>query len=111
MTALRFQTGGRHQTSPASLRGKGTWRRMDMVVEQTKDYAIRKIKEQFESEKANRALKKRCIVMDGLLYYLSDPDDDATVRLYVPEQIQDAVIRQYHDENGHVGIDKTFEAT
>ena len=22
MTALRFQTGGRHQTSPASLRGK-----------------------------------------------------------------------------------------
>ena len=23
MTALRFQTGGRHQTSPASLRGRG----------------------------------------------------------------------------------------
>ena len=27
MTALRFQTGGRHQTSPASLRGqkRGRW--------------------------------------------------------------------------------------
>ena len=24
MTALRFQTGGRHQTSPASLRGRRT---------------------------------------------------------------------------------------
>ena len=24
MTALRFQTGGRHQTSPASLRGQNT---------------------------------------------------------------------------------------
>ena len=24
MTALRFQTGGRHQTSPASLRGRNT---------------------------------------------------------------------------------------
>ena len=25
MTALRFQTGGRHQTSPASLRGPRLW--------------------------------------------------------------------------------------
>ena len=25
MTALRFQTGGRHQTSPASLRGNSQW--------------------------------------------------------------------------------------
>ena len=25
MTALRFQTGGRHQTSPASLRGSNKW--------------------------------------------------------------------------------------
>ena len=31
MTALRFQTGGRHQTSPASLRGP--WEGQDAVEE------------------------------------------------------------------------------
>ena len=50
------------------------------------------------------------IVMDGLLYYLSDPHDDPTAWFYILEQIQDAVIRQYNDENGHEGIDKAFEA-
>ena len=48
--------------------------------------------------------------MDGLLHYLSDPGDDQRARLYIPEQIRDAVIRPYHDDNGHVGINKTFEA-
>ena len=49
-------------------------------------------------------------MIDGLLCYLSDPDEDPTARFYIPEQIQDAVIRQYNDGHGHVGIDKTFEA-
>ena len=47
-------------------------------------------------------------MIDGLLYYLSGPDDDPIARLYIPEQIQDAVIRQYHNENGHLCIDKTL---
>ena len=33
MTALRFQTGGRHQTSPASLRGEGKKKKRTVVVE------------------------------------------------------------------------------
>ena len=89
---------------------ESAWNGMDMVEKQTKDYAIRKMKEQSESGKAKGALKKRYIVMDGLLYYSSDPDDDPTARLCIIGQIQDAVIRQYHDVNGHLGIDKSFEA-
>ena len=30
--------------------------------------------------------------------------------LYIPKQLQDAVIKQYHADNGHMGIDKTFES-
>ena len=55
-------------------------------------------------------MKNRHLILGGLLYYLSDPDDDPTPRLYIPKQLQDAVIRQYHDNNGHMGIDKTFES-
>ena len=35
MTALRFQTGGRHQTSPASLRGEY---QKDYPKNNTRDY-------------------------------------------------------------------------
>ena len=40
MTALRFQGGGRHQTSPASLRRHGTQER----GEKTTNFKHRKIK-------------------------------------------------------------------
>ena len=45
MTALRFQTGGRHQTSPASLRGKheGKCRLDDTVGAQRLEYNIHTI--------------------------------------------------------------------
>ena len=35
MTALRFQTGGRHQTSPASLRRQQTQEKLEEVLEKT----------------------------------------------------------------------------
>ena len=87
-----------------------TWEGMDMVEEQDKDGVVKGIKEQLESGKAVGALKNRHLILGGLLYYLSDPDDDPTPRLYIPKQLQDAVIKQYHDDNGHMGIDKTFES-
>ena len=83
-----------------------TWEGMDMVKEQDKDGVVK----QLESGKAVGALKKRHLILGELLYYLSDPDDDPTPRLYIPKQLQDAVIKQYHDDNGHMGIDKTFES-
>ena len=67
-------------------------------------------KRTIRARKSKRGVEQRYIVMDGLLYYLSDPHDDPTAWFYILEQIQDAVIRQYNDENGHEGIDKAFEA-
>ena len=48
--------------------------------------------------------------MDGTLYYISNVNDNPTPRTYIPYHIKMAVIKQYHDDNGHMGIDKTFEA-
>ena len=67
-------------------------------------------KRTIRARKSKRGVEQWYIVMDGLLYYLSDPHDDPTAWFYILEQIQDAVIRQYNDENGHEGIDKAFEA-
>ena len=68
-----------------------------MVEEQNKDGVVKDIKEQLESGKAGGTLKNRHLILGGLLYYLSDPDDDPTARLYIPKQLQDEAIRQYHD--------------
>ena len=48
--------------------------------------------------------------MENILYYISNVDSEPALRLYIPKHLKGAVIRQYHDWNGHMGIDKTFEA-
>ena len=65
-----------------------------MVEEQKKDSVVKDIKEQLESGTVRDALKNRHLIFGGLLYYLSDPNDDPIPRLYIPNQLQDAVIRQ-----------------
>ena len=50
----------------------------------------------------------RHIIKDNILYYLSNPDDDPTMRLYVPSHLRQDVLLQYHDDMGHFGIDKLY---
>lgn len=45
-----------------------------------------------------------------MFYYLTNADNDPILRLYVPFHYRSGVIKQYHDDNGHLGIDKTFDA-
>ena len=49
------------------------------------------------------------MVVNDILYYLSNPDREPTLRLYVPDHLQERVILQYHDHIGHMGIDKTYD--
>ena len=60
--------------------------------------------------KSNKGKEKNYIVTDEVLYYISNLNDEPTLRLYVPEHLRDRVVKQYHDDNGHMGIDKTFDA-
>ena len=46
---------------------------------------------------------------EGVLYYLSNPDNDPPpppFSLYAPIHFRTLLIKQYHDENGHFGVDK-----
>ena len=45
-----------------------------------------------------------------MLYYVTNVNDNPTLRTYIPAHLKKAVIEQYHDNNGHMGIDKTFDA-
>ena len=71
---------------------------LDMVLEQSKD------KEILELKTMRKAIKNRYIIENDLLYYLSDPNDNPTLRLFVPEHLRPMVIKHYHDDNGHMGV-------
>ena len=52
--------------------------------------------------------QRKHLIVDGVLYYLSDPDNDPILRVYVPSYLRTGVITQYHDDNGHMGVQKSF---
>ena len=81
----------------------------DMVREQD-DKEIRELKKGPKKEKATKAEKKKFIILDEVVYYISHPDEDPTVRLYIPTHLRPRVLVQYHDENGHMGADMTYQA-
>ena len=83
---------------------------LDMKKEQEKDEKTVLLKKSLVEETASRSTNKHHVIEDDLLYYVTDPDGEPLVRLYIPEHLELAVIGQYHDDNGHMGVDKTYEA-
>ena len=49
-------------------------------------------------------------LLHNILNYLLKEDTDPVIRLYIPEHIRNALIIQFHENNGHTGIDKTYDA-
>ncbi|CAG2220461.1 unnamed protein product [Mytilus edulis] len=82
----------------------------DMSIEQMKDKTLRELKEQLVGDKVPEAVQNKYIIIDDILYYISNVDNDPIIRLYIPSHIKQAVVEQYHDKNGHMGIDKTFDS-
>ena len=82
---------------------------LDMISEQGKDSDLLEIKMQILHGQPSKSIQKSHIVMYSILYYISDPDNGPVLRLYIPGHLREGVVKQYHDDNGHVGIDKTFD--
>lgn len=81
----------------------------NIVEEQNRDPVLVETRDQLETGKASQATGKRYMLIDETLYFVSRPDDDPVIRLYVPSHLKEYVIKQYHDENGHLGVDKTYD--
>ena len=44
-----------------------------------------------------------------MTYYLSGTDTDPIIRLYIPEQLRKSIFLEYHESDGHMGIDKNCD--
>ena len=80
-----------------------------MIIEQVKDKVLLNLKEEIQSGMASSSVLSKHIILD-ILFYLSKPDTDPIIRLYLPRHIIKPVIMEYHQNNGHMGIDKTHDA-
>ena len=54
--------------------------------------------------------RRKYVILEEVVYYLSEADEDPIVRLYIPSHLRQEVFVQYHDDNGHMGTEKTFQA-
>ena len=81
-----------------------------MVQEQSKDSEILELKTVLAHGDPSRAIKRRYLIENDTVYFLSGPDDNPTLRLYIPEQLRQLVVKQYHDDKGHMDVQKTYDA-
>ncbi|CAC5369518.1 unnamed protein product [Mytilus coruscus] len=85
-----------------------TFENFDMLQEQQKDPEILQIVKQLNSETTKQTVNKKYLLIEEILYYISNSDDDPKPRLYIPDHIKNAVMDSYHDLNGHMCIMKVF---
>ena len=62
-----------------------------------------------ERDNPQKSLLKKYLLHEEILYYISNGDETPVLRLVVPIQLRPLVIKQYHDENGHMGVIKTYD--
>ena len=80
-----------------------------MVEEQEQDPELKKQRDRIKQGKAEGAETKRHIFFHKILYHLSNPNDHPVTRMYIPKQLRKVVLDQYHDINGRMGMDKTYD--
>ena len=81
-----------------------------MVIKQSKDEELIMLKERLQSEKMSSSVASKYIILYNILYHLSKSDSDPIIRLYITSHLKQLVIEQYHDKNGHMGTEKTYDS-
>ena len=82
----------------------------DMKVEQSKDDDLLEIRSMILNGKESKDVQKRYLLVDGLVYFISNVDDDPRLRLFIPKHIRSFVMTQYDDQNGHMDVQKTSDS-
>ncbi|CAC5423266.1 unnamed protein product [Mytilus coruscus] len=74
------------------------------------DIELSEVINQINTGKASRSVDNKHIIINDILHYISHPDDDLKLRLYIPLQLRNEVIKSNHDNLSHLGIDKCHDS-
>ena len=80
----------------------------DIVAAQRADEAINNIINKLSDNTASETTKERFILLENVLYYISTHTTHLDLRLVIPETIRKPIIHHLHDENSHIGTEKTY---
>ncbi|XP_060071985.1 uncharacterized protein LOC132551825 [Ylistrum balloti] len=61
---------------------------LDMRQEQPKDETIADLIQKLTEADDSKAIHRKYMLVEGVLYYITDPDNKTTLRLYVPEHLR-----------------------
>ena len=75
-----------------------------MKYEQSRDDEISEVRSMILGYKERKDIQKYYLLVDNLVYYLSNSDDDPCLKLYVPKHLRTLIVTQYHENNGHMGF-------
>lgn len=81
----------------------------DIFRWQSADRDILEVKCRIQQGMASN-LEKKCILLDKDMYYLSQQDDKPIVRRYIQSYLRKSALGQQHDDDGHMGTVKMFQA-
>ena len=81
--------------------------KFDMIEQQDQDPAVLSIKKKLK-QGTDRKIMSKYILVDGRLYFIADQDGDVKLRLYVPQHLQQRIVKEAH-ELGHIGIDTVYD--
>ena len=81
----------------------------DMVKEQREDVELAKLRKTLEDPLTANSVRRRYVLVNDLAYYLgNDEEQEPRMKLLIPEKYKARVLKQYHDDCAHWGIEKTF---
>ncbi len=82
----------------------------DMAKEQRLDTYLNTIRTSLEQGNPSEHVFSRFIIVNDILYYCEDPEGtNPRLRLALPKRAGESVLLQYHDNNGHLGIQRCFD--
>ena len=77
--------------------------------EQSRDPEVVDLVRRLEAGKATITESRTFIVLEGILYYVPDREQDPTLKLVIPAQLHNLVLKECHDNCAHMGLDKTYD--
>ena len=83
---------------------------LDMKLEQSRDDEISEVRSMILGNKESKEIQKHNLLIDDLVYYLSNSEDDPCLRLHVPKHLRTLIVTQYHENNGLMGVQKTLNS-
>ena len=81
----------------------------DIKTAQQNDEKLSNLITQIQNNNTSEHVRKHFVMLEDILYYISENECISPLRIVIPEQLKSTVLKHLHDLQGHLGIQKTYQ--